>query len=95
MRKYGAEAYQERRGKALTHIQFVLDQAVQGRHFFSGQLEKLRAVEESRCRLALDPVRNTATEARMSLTAWVMDALRVEDPDLRADMAAFDCQISN
>lgn len=45
IKQSGAEAYQERRGKALPHIQFVLDQAVRDRNLLR-PADKAAAAEE-------------------------------------------------
>jgi DNA primase len=45
IRAHGAEAYHERRGLALPHIQFVLDQAVRDRNLYN-PLEKDAAITE-------------------------------------------------
>lgn len=78
VRKFGVEAYQERRGKALPHIQFVLDQAVRSRDLLR-PAEKAQAVEEVLpfVRAVRNPIQ------KREYFDMVMGSLRVEDADLR------------
>src|SRR5215213_2442664 len=80
IRTHGAEAYHERRGKALPHIQFVLDQAVRDRNLYNPP-EKDAAIAE-----VLPYVRavRSLIQKREYFDS-VMDDLSV-DPDLRKDL---------
>jgi DNA primase len=81
IRTHGVEAYQERRGKALPHIQFVLDQAVRDRNLLR-PADKATAVEE-----ALPFVRAVRNGIqKREYFDMAMDALRVEEPALRREL---------
>ena len=81
IRTHGVEAYHERRGKALPHIQFVLDQAVRDRTLLR-PAEKAAAVEE-----ALPFVRAIRNGIqKREYFDMTMDALRVEEPALRREL---------
>ena len=80
IRKYGVTEYQQRRGEAQPHIQFVIDQAVRDRNLHS-PADKAAAVEE-----ALPFVR--AVRSRIQKREYfdiVMDALRVQ-PEQRREL---------
>ncbi|HEX6189950.1 MAG TPA: DNA primase [Pyrinomonadaceae bacterium] len=73
IRKYGVTEYQQRRGKAQPHIQFVIDQAVRDRNLHN-PADKAAAVEET-----LPFVR--AVRSRIQRREYfdiAMDALRVQ-----------------
>jgi DNA primase len=77
----GVEAYNERRGAASPHIQFVLDQAMRDRNL-RRPADKAEAVEE-----VLPFVR--AVRNRIQKREYfdmTMDALRVEEPALRREL---------
>ena len=77
----GVEAYNERRGAALPHLQFVLDQAMRDRNL-RRPADKAAAVEE-----VLPFVR--AVRNRIQKREYfdmTMDALRVEEPALRREL---------
>ncbi|HZH91451.1 MAG TPA: DNA primase [Pyrinomonadaceae bacterium] len=77
----GVEAYNERRGAALPHLQFVLDQAMRDRNL-RRPADKAEAVEE-----VLPFVR--AVRNRIQKREYFdmsMDALRVEEPALRREL---------
>ena len=81
LRAHGVEEYNRRRGTALPHIQFVLDQVMTGRNLRS-PAQKAEAVEE-----VLPFVR--AVRNRIQKREYfdmVMDALRVEDTALRREL---------
>jgi DNA primase len=81
IRTYGVEAYHERRGKALPHIQFVLDEAVRDRNLLR-PAEKAAAVEE-----ALPFVRAVRNGIqKREYFDITMDTLRVEEPALRREL---------
>ncbi|HEV7843337.1 MAG TPA: DNA primase [Pyrinomonadaceae bacterium] len=81
IRTHGVEAYHERRGKALPHIQFVLDQAVRDRNLLR-PAEKAAAVED-----ALPFVRAVRNGIqKREYFDMTMDALRVEEPALRKEL---------
>ena len=81
IRTNGVEAYHERRGLALPHIQFVLDQAVRDRNL-SRPADKAAAVEE-----ALPFVRAVRNGIqKREYFEIVMDALRVQEPALRREL---------
>ncbi len=78
IRKYGVTEYQQRRGKAQPHIQFVLDQAVRDRNLHN-PADKAAAVEET-----LPFVR--AVRSRIQRREYfdiAMDALRVQADERR------------
>jgi DNA primase len=80
IRKYGVTEYQQRRGEAQPHIQFVIDQAVRDRNLHSPG-DKAAAVEET-----LPFVR--AVPSRIQKREYfdiAMDALRVQ-PDQRREL---------
>jgi DNA primase len=81
IRSNGVEAYQELRGKALPHIQFVLDQAVRDRNLHR-PAEKAAAVEE--VLPYVRAVRNTIQKREYFDIA--MDALRIEESTLRKEL---------
>jgi DNA primase len=78
IRTHGVEAYHERRGKALPHIQFVLDQAVRDRNLNSPP-EKDEAVAEALP--FIRAVRSMIQKREYFDTA--MDALRVPEDQRR------------
>jgi len=80
IRRHGVEAYHERRGKALPHIQFVLDEAVRDRNLFNPP-EKDEAIKE--VLPSVQAVRSAIQKREYFDIA--MDALRVEQ-DLRKDI---------
>lgn len=81
IRTHGVEAYHERRGIALPHIQFVLDQAVRDRNLLR-PADKAAAVEE-----ALPFVRAVRNNIqKREYFDMVMDALRVQEPALRREL---------
>jgi DNA primase len=80
IRNNGVEAYHERRGKALPHIQFVLDQALRDRNLHNPP-EKDEAVKE--VLPSLYAVRSTIQKREYFDIA--MDTLRVE-PDMRKEL---------
>jgi DNA primase, catalytic core len=80
IRKHGVEAYHERRGKALPHIQFVLDEALRDRNLFNPP-EKDEAIKE--VLPSIQAVRSAIQKREYFDIA--MDALRVEQ-DLRKDI---------
>ncbi len=81
IRQHGVEAYHERRGKSLPHIQFVLDQAVRDRNLLR-PADKAAAVEE-----ALPYVRAVRNGIqKREYFDITMDALRVEEPALRNEL---------
>ena len=81
IRTNGAEAYHERRGKALPHIQFVLDQAVRDRNLHR-PADKADAVEEvlPYVRAVRNPIQ------KREYFDITMDALRVDEPALRKEL---------
>ncbi|MCA1564299.1 MAG: DNA primase [Acidobacteria bacterium] len=77
----GVEAYNERRGAALPHIQFVLDQAMRDRNL-RRPADKAEAVEE-----ALPFIRAVRNKIqKREYFDMTMDALRVEEPALRREL---------
>jgi DNA primase len=80
IRKNGVEAYHERRGQALPHIQFVLDQALRDRNLHNPP-EKDEAIKE--VLPSLYAVRSTIQKREYFDIA--MDTLRVE-PDMRKEL---------
>lgn len=81
IRTHGVEAYHERRGRALPHIQFVLDQAARDRNLLR-PADKAAAVEE-----ALPFVRAVRNGIqKREYFDMAMDALRVEEPALRREL---------
>ncbi len=81
IRTHGVEAYQERRGRALPHIQFVLEQAVLDRNLLR-PADKAAAVEE--VLPFVRAVRNGIQKREYFDMA--MDSLRVEERALRNDL---------
>jgi DNA primase len=81
IRQSGVEAYHERRGKALPHLQFVLDQALRDRNLHR-PAEKAAAVEE--VLPYVRAVRNGIQKREYFDIA--MDALRVEEATLRKEL---------
>lgn len=81
IRAHGVEAYHERRGAALPHIQFVLDQAVRDRNLLR-PAEKAAAVEEALpfVRAVRNPIQ------KREYFDIAMDALRVEEPALKREL---------
>src|SRR5437016_2771525 len=80
IRKYGVDEYQQRRGKAQPHIQFVIDQAVRERNLRNPP-DKQAAVEE-----VLPYVRAVASRIqRREYFDIAMDSLRVQ-PDQRREI---------
>ncbi|HEX9918652.1 MAG TPA: DNA primase [Pyrinomonadaceae bacterium] len=77
----GVEAYNERRGAALPHIQFVLDQAMRDRNL-RRPADKAEAVEE--VLPFIRAVRNRIQ--KREYFDMTMDALRVEEPALRREL---------
>jgi DNA primase len=77
----GVEAYNERRGAALPHIQFVLDQAMRDRNL-RRPADKAEAVEE--VLPFIRAVRNKIQ--KREYFDMTMDALRVEEPALRREL---------
>ncbi len=80
IRKFGASEYQQRRGEAQPHIQFVIDQAVRDRKL-SNPAHKEAAIEE-----VLPFIR--AVRSRIQKREYfdiAMDSLRVSDPGLRRE----------
>ncbi|HEX8746152.1 MAG TPA: DNA primase, partial [Pyrinomonadaceae bacterium] len=81
IKRHGVDAYNERRGKALPHIQFVLDEAVRDRNL-RRPADKAAAVEE--VLPYVRAVRNTIQKREYFDMA--MDALRVEEQSLRQEL---------
>jgi DNA primase len=79
IRTHGAEAYHERRGKALPHIQFVLDQAVRDRNLLR-PADKAAAVEEALpfVRAVRNPIQ------KREYFDMAMDALGIDKTDVNA-----------
>lgn len=81
IKAHGIAAYHERRGKALPHLQFVLDQATQNRNLLR-PAEKAQAVEE--VLPSVRAVRNPIQQREYFDIA--MDTLRVDDAALRTEL---------
>ncbi len=81
LRAQGVEEYQRRRGQAVPHIQFVLEQALRERNLRS-PAEKAEAVEEVLPFVRV--VRNRIQ--KREYFDMTMDALRVEEPGLRREL---------
>jgi DNA primase len=81
IRTNGVEAYHERRGRALPHIQFVLDQAVRDRNLHR-PADKAEAVEE--VLPVVRAVRNGIQKREYFDIA--MNALHVDDAALRKEL---------
>jgi DNA primase len=81
LRSQGTEEYNRRRGQAVPHIQFVLDQALKDRSLRQ-PAQKAEAVEEVLpfIRAVRDPIQ------RREYFDIAMDTLRVEEPGLRRDL---------
>jgi DNA primase len=81
VRARGVEEYNERRGRAVPHMQFVLEQAVAGRNL-RNPAQKAEAVEEVLpfVRAVRNPVQ------RREYFDMAMDALRVEESGLRQEL---------
>jgi DNA primase len=81
VRARGVEEYNERRGRAVPHMQFVLEQAVAGRNL-RNPAQKAEAVEEVLpfVRAVRNPIQ------RREYFDMAMDALRVEEPGLRQEL---------
>jgi DNA primase len=80
IRNFGANEYQQRRGEAQPHIQFVIDQAVRDRKL-TNPAQKEAAIEE-----VLPFIR--AVRSRIQKREYfdiAMDSLRVTDPSLRRE----------
>src|SRR5207237_1043299 len=75
VRARGVEEYNERRGRAVPHMQFVLEQAAGGRNL-RNPAQKAEAVEEVLpfVRAVRNPIQ------RREYFDMAMDALRVEEP---------------
>jgi len=84
IRKAGASEYQQQRGKAQPHIQFVIDQAVRDRNLHR-PVEKAEAVEE-----VLPYIR--AVRSRIQKREYfdiAVDSLRITDASLRRELWQF------
>lgn len=81
IRSEGAEAYNERRARALPHIQFVLDEAVRDRNLLR-PADKAAAVEEALpyVRAVRNPIQ------KREYFDIAMNTLRVDEPALRRDL---------
>lgn len=81
IKKYGAEEYHERRGKAYPHIQFVIEQAT-GKRNLQRPAEKAEAVEEVLpfIRAVRNPIQ------KREYFDMSMDSLRIDDPVLRTEL---------
>lgn len=81
IRTQGVDAYHERRGRALPHLQFVLDQAVRERNLLR-PADKAAAVEEVLpfVRAVRNPIQ------KREYFDMTMDALRIEERALRNDL---------
>ncbi|MDQ3586047.1 MAG: DNA primase [Acidobacteriota bacterium] len=81
IRARGVEAYHERRGAALSYIQFVLDQALRERNLHR-PADKAAAVEEALpfVRAVRNPVQ------KREYFDMTMSALRIEEPSLRQEL---------
>ena len=80
IRRFGASEYQQRRGEAQPHIQFVIDQAVRDRKL-TNPAQKEAAIEE-----VLPFIR--AVRSRIQKREYfdfAMDSLRVGDPSLKRE----------
>ena len=81
MRAHGVEEYNKRRGAAVPHIQFVLEQAVASRNL-RNPAQKAEAVEE--VLPFVRAVRNSIQ--KREYFDMMMDALRVEEKGLRREL---------
>ncbi|MBC7933060.1 MAG: DNA primase [Rubrivivax sp.] len=81
VRAEGVEEYNKRRGQAVAHIQFVLDEAMRGRNLRNPP-EKSEAVADVLpfVRAVRNPIQ------KREYFDMMMDALRVEEPGLRQDL---------
>jgi DNA primase len=81
IRAHGADEYNKRRGQAVPHIQFVLEQATRERSL-RNPAQKAEAVEEVLpfVRAVRNPIQ------KREYFDMMMDALRVEDQGLRRDL---------
>ncbi|PYS47049.1 MAG: DNA primase [Acidobacteria bacterium] len=81
IRLEGAEAYQERRARALPHIQFVLDEAVRDRNILR-PADKAAAVEDALpfVRAVRNPIQ------KREYFDIAMNTLRVDEPQLRREL---------
>lgn len=81
IRRFGIDEYQRRRGEALPHIQFVIDQAGRDRALHR-PAEKAAAVEE-----VLPFVRSVRNRLlKREYFDIAMDALRIDEPALRREL---------
>jgi DNA primase len=81
VRAHGAEEYNQRRGQAVPHMQFILEQATRERSLRI-PAQKAEAVEE-----ALPFVRSVRNPIqKREYFDMVMDALRVEEKSLRQEL---------
>jgi len=81
IRAHGADEYSKRRGQAIPHIQFVIEQALAGRDLRT-PADKAVAVEE--VLPFVRAVRNSIQ--RREYFDMAMNTLRVEDPSLRQEL---------
>lgn len=81
VRAEGVEEYNRRRGQAVPHIQFVLDEAMRGRNLRNPP-EKSEAVADVLpfVRAVRNPIQ------KREYFDMMMDALRVEEPGLKQDL---------
>ncbi|MGH9941685.1 MAG: DNA primase [Pyrinomonadaceae bacterium] len=81
VKAYGVEAYHERRGAALTHIQFLLNESLRDRSLHR-PADKAEAVEELLpfVRAVRNPVQ------KREYFDIITNALRIEDPSLRQEL---------
>ncbi|HEX8557313.1 MAG TPA: DNA primase [Pyrinomonadaceae bacterium] len=81
VRAHGVEEYHTRRGQAVPHMQFVLEQATRERSL-RNPAQKAEAVEEALpfVRAVRNPIQ------KREYFDMAMDALRVEEPGLRQDL---------
>ena len=81
VRAEGAEEYNKRRGHAVPHIQFVLDEAMRGRNLRNPP-EKSEAVADVLpfVRAVRNPIQ------KREYFDMMMDALRIEEPGLKQDL---------
>ena len=81
IRKHGADEYHKRRGEALPHIQFVLEQVVRDRNLLR-PADKAAAVEEALpyVRAVRNPIQ------KREFFDISMDTLRVDEPALRKEL---------
>lgn len=81
VRAEGVEEYNKRRGQAVAHIQFVLDEAMRGRNLRNPP-EKSEAVGDVLpfVRAVRNPIQ------KREYFDMMMDVLRVEEPGLRQDL---------